>query len=119
MHLTKANYEIYAAKHYTNTLCLSRSEFEEDLALSDLAKRMARKIIKRSSVNIRLLCNHILCFTNNFEIHAAKNMLLFDTTDEEKQVIKTVLNYLGLITPSEISHIRYHLPTAKLLKEMD
>lgn len=119
MQLNKSNYELYAAKHYVNNLCLSRKEFEEDLAYTHLAKKMTRKIIKGSSVNIRLLCNHILCFTNNFEMQAAKNLLMFEASEEEKQVLKTILNYFGFIAKGEMSDIRFHLRTAKLLKEMD
>ena len=119
MNLNNFNYEIYAAKNYTNETCLSREEFEEDLERANLSKKMARKVIRGSSVNIRLLCNHVLCFTNNFEIEAAKRLLMFDSSEEERQVIKTVLNYLGFIAPGELPHIKFHLTTAKLLKEMD
>ena len=119
MQLNKFNGEVYAAKHYTNETCLSRTEFMEDLARADLAQKMARKVIRGSSVNIRLLCNHVLCFTNNFEISAAKNMLMFDITNEEREVLKTILNYFGFLRPGELPHIKFHLETAKLLKEMD
>lgn len=119
MQLNKFNIEIYAAKHYTNETCLSRSEFEEDLARAELAKKMARKVIRGSTVNIRLLCNHVLCFTNNFEMNAAKNLLMFDTTETEREVLKTILNYFGFLIPGEMPHIKFHLTTAKLLKDMD
>lgn len=119
MQLNEYNIKIFAAKHYTNEACLDNEEFEEDFTRSVLARKMCRKIIRGASVNIRLLCNHVLCFTNNFEIDAAKELLFFQSTAEEKEVFKTILNYFGFIAVGEKPEIKFHLPTAKLLKEMD
>lgn len=119
MQLNKFNIEVFAARNYINEACLSREEFEEDFQRSELARKMTRKIIRGASVNIRLLCNHILCFTNNFQIEAAKQILLFEATEEEKQVLKTVLNYFNFVGENEMTDTRFHLETAKLLKEMD
>ena len=119
MQLNNYNIEVYAAKHYINEACLSKEEFLEDLRRSELARKMARKIIRGASVNIRLLCNHVMCFTNNFHPDAAKKILFFDATEEEQQVIKTILNYFGFLRRDEYLNVKFHLPTAKLLKEMD
>ena len=119
MELTKNNIEMYAMKHYTNELCLSKDEFLEDLQRYKLARKLARKIAAGKSENIRLLCNHILCFTNNFQLPAAKNILLFGASDQEKSVMKTVLNYLGFIHEKEMMYIRIDINTAIALKNMD
>jgi hypothetical protein len=119
MELTKDNIVLFAAKYYTNENCSSMEEFEEDLHQSVLSKKLARKIISKSSVNIRLLCNHVQCFTNNFELQAAKKILMFEAKENEKKVIKTVLNYFGFIQVGEMNDTPFCLETAKMLKEMD
>lgn len=119
MILTNDNLSLFAAKNYLNEFCLSIEEFNEDLAVYKLAQKMAKKIPKGRKTNIRLLCNHVQLFTNNFEIQAAKHILFHNLSDEEKTVMKTILNYFGFLAPNEMPEVKFHLVTAKLLKEMD
>lgn len=117
MELNKNNLEIFAAKYYNNHLCLNKEEFYEDLGLRKLVRKMAKKFSERTSSNIRLFCNHVILFTNNFEIEAAKKILLFELNEKETVVLKTVFTYLGYTRPDEVkSHDTY---TAFALKEMD
>ena len=94
-------------------------EFYEDLRQNDLAKKLAKKISKNKSANIRLLCNHIQCFTNNFDLYGAKKILMFEIEENQKKIIKTVLNYFGFIEVYEMKDTPFCLETAKLLKDMD
>lgn len=119
MELTESNLEIYAAKYYRSESCLSREEFVEDLNRHKLAKKLTKKFAAEKSENIRLLCNHVLCFTNSFDLPAAKNILMFGISEKEKMVMKTVLNYFGFLLPNEMPNIKFDLYTAKVLKEMD
>tara|TARA_S200002703_G_scaffold149187_2_gene146508 strand:- start:7656 stop:8024 length:369 start_codon:yes stop_codon:yes gene_type:complete len=119
MELTESNLEIYAAKHYRSESCLSKEEFLEDYNRHKLAKKLTKKFAAEKSENIRLLCNHILCFTNSFELPAAKNILMFGITEKEKSVMKTVLNYFGFLISGELPQVKFDLYTAKVLKEMD
>ena len=119
MDLNDSNLEIYAAKSYRSESCLSSEEFLEDLYRHKLAKKLTKKFAAKKSENIRLLCNHILCFTNSFELSAAKNILMYGISEKEKEVMKTVLNYFGFLIPNEMSNIKFDLYTAKILKEMD
>ena len=119
MDLNESNLEIYAAKYYRSVSCLSKEEFLEDLNRHKLAKKLTKKFAAEKSENIRLLCNHILVFTNSFELSAAKNILMYGITEKEKCVMKTVLNYFGYLLPNEMSNIKFDLYTAKNLKEMD
>jgi len=119
MDLNESNLEIYAAKYYRSVSCLSKEEFLEDLNRHKLAKKLTKKFAAEKSENIRLLCNHILVFTNSFELSAAKNILMYGITEKEKSVMKTVLNYFGYLLPNEMSNIKFDLYTAKNLKEMD
>lgn len=119
MDLNDSNLEIYAAKYYRSDSCLSKEEFTEDLYRHKLAKKLTKKFAAKKSENIRLLCNHVLCFTNSFELLAAKNILMYGVSEKEKEVMKTVLNYFGFLIPNEMPNIKFDLYTAKILKEMD
>jgi len=117
MELNKNNLQIFAAKYYNNRLCLTKEEFYEDLGRRKLVKKMTKKFAERKSKNIRLFCNHVISFTNNFEIEAAKKILMQGLSEEEVAVLGTVFTYLGYTTANEIR--KYDIYTARYLKEMD
>ena len=119
MELTDSNLPVYASKFYTNLNCVDLEEYLEDLNRYKLIQRLSKKIGLGKSESIRLLCNHVVCFTNNFEVEAAKRILMFGAEDIEREVIKTVLNYLGFLEIDEMKEIQFNLITAKALKEMD
>lgn len=119
MELNSDTLEYFAAKNYKNPFCHSKAEFLEDLNRFKLAKKLAKKINTDKTKNIRLLVNHVICFTNNFELQAAKKILFFFAVDKEKEVFKTVLTYLSLVDKNEYTDVNHCLLTAKLLKEMD
>jgi len=119
MKITSDNLVVAAARSYTNESCLSTEEFLEDLSLHLIIKRLARKISKGSSKNLRLLTNHIICFTNNFEIQFAKQVLIFDAGKKEERVINAVLLYLGFLAKHEYTVNNLDYETLTLLKEMD
>lgn len=119
MVLNKDNIEVFAAKFYTNKYCQTKDEFLSDLGRVKLACKLARKVNNSRSQNMRLLLNHVICFTNNFELSAAKQLVLFVATDKEKPVFKTMLTYLNLLDRNEWTDIPHSLETAKLLKDLD
>ena len=119
MELTPNNTEVFAAKYYINELCVDREEFEEDFRRFVSVKKMVSRLKKGKPSNIRLLCNHILCLTNVFELHAVKTILLFSADEEDKRIFKTLFNYFGFIAQGEMNDVRFSLMTAKLLKEKD
>ena len=119
MNLTSDNLEVVAAKYYTNTSCLSTEEFLEDLSKHKIIKKLAKKISAGNSRNLRLLTNHIICFTNNFEPKFAKHVLLMDCNNTQQKVIRAVLLYLGYLHSHEYTTALLDYDTVKLLKEMD
>lgn len=119
MELNDSNIEIYAAKYYRSESCLSKEEFLEDFVRHKLAKKLIKKFANEKSDNIRLLCNHVLCFTNNFELDAAKKILMYGLNEKEQRVMKTVLNYFGFLLVNEMPNVKFDLYTATFLKEMD
>lgn len=118
MKITSENLEVYAARFYRNELCSTTLEFEEDFKLFRMVKSLSKKIHSNRGENIRLLCNHIICLGNTFEITAVKDILKF-ICNEELPIIKTIFLYLNFIESYEWPDTDYCLKTAKLLKEMD
>lgn len=119
MDLTRQNIEIFAARHYLNEFCVSREDFEEDFRRFSSIKKMVKRIKIKKETNIRLLCNHVLCCANVFELNAMKKILFFNLEEEDKEIMKTLLNYFGFIRQDEMKDVKFSLTTAKLLKEMD
>lgn len=119
MKITSENLEVLAAKAYTNVSCLSTEEFLDDLSKHKIIKKLARKISRGNSKNLRLLTNHIICFTNNFELRFSKSLLLDSTDSKESRVIRTVFLYLGFLDKHEYSTVLLDYDTVTLLKEMD
>jgi hypothetical protein len=119
MNLNSDNLEVYAARFYMNPGCISKEEFLEDLYHHKTIKRLARKISKGNSKNLRLLTNHIISFTNNFEPVFAKSVLMMEGSEHEKKVIRAVLLYLGFLSKTEYTAALLDFETIKMLKEMD
>lgn len=119
MQLNSKNLKVFAAKHYTNDNCESIEEFEEDFKKFMLSNKMFTRIVNGRVSSIRLLCNHVITLTNNFEVDAVKRIMLFLCNEKEKESCKTVLNYLNFLSPLEWQEVKFCLQTAILLKEMD
>jgi len=107
-----------AIKAYVETNITSQKDFEEDYQRFMLAKKLASRIHAGRSNNIRLLCNHLVCITNVFDVQGAKDILRH-LCGEELSTIKTVLTYLNFLDVHEWNDASHCILTAKLLKEMD
>lgn len=117
MKLNHETYRLYAAKHYTNTNCEDIKEFSEDLARAQLAKKLLKRWKDGHNINVRLLLNHIIMFTNVFEITAAKDMLMF-VAAEHASAMKTLLLYLNFLADGEYKKVKYDLTMVKELKNL-
>lgn len=119
MQLDKKNYEVYAFAAYTNKSCFSRKEFLEDLKKAQYAKKLTKKLNDGKEINIRLLVNHVILFTNVFELSCAKELLMFNCSEEEKSMFKTILLFLGFMEKDEMPEIKWHLKVAQMLKDQN
>lgn len=117
MDLTKDNFDVYAAKHYTNERCLTIEEFKEDLKIHKNIKRYVKRVSSGKQTNIRAFINQIVLFTNNFEIEAARKLLTFGLNEEEIKVLNTIFLYLGFTKQGE--PLKVDDKTALALKELD
>lgn len=119
MKVNSENLEVLAAKAYMNASCLTTEEFLEDLFQYKMIKKLAKKISRGNSKNLRLLTNHIICFTNNFELNFSKEVLFMESDEEESKVIRAVLLYLGFLKKNEYTTALLDYNTVRLLKDMD
>lgn len=96
--LTDDNFELYAAKAYTNEACLSKCEFEADVRLFNSVARG----LKHDMKSLRLLVNYVVQIFNNFALPDAFHLLLFKVEDEQHAKLKTILWALNMIPKSSV-----------------
>jgi len=121
--MTDKAIEIFGMKNvalmgYTNATISTQEEFEEDFAKFMMAKKLATRIYLGKTDSIRLLCNHIICITNVFDVTTVKHIFK-DLCTAEISSIKTVMTYLNFLDTKEWADVKHCLRTAELLKEMD
>lgn len=97
MTLSNKNFIQFAAHNYTN-VCLSRSEFFDDLGRIKYIKKLLNKVCRRNQcANDRLILNHLISFYNVFDNTAANKMLFFKCEKKTHETLKTYLSYLNYL----------------------
>lgn len=76
MILTKSNFDLYAAKAYTNPSCMSRREFDDDVSRIRYVGRLLSRYYKTGELKTRLILNHTVVAYNMFGT-ACTAMMLF------------------------------------------
>ena len=116
--LTSDNFELFAAKYYTNPACLATDDFYEDLAKFKYVVRLFRRYRYSGEIKERLVLNHIIGIYNVFQIQAATRMLFYKIDEELWPTLKTILIYLNYLPPSLYSDISIDLRIANNLKDI-
>lgn len=116
--LNNENFEIFAAKYYSNPACLTVDDFKEDLARFKYINRLLRKYDETGEIQLRLLLNHIIIIFNVFEIRAASRMIFYRTDIKHWSIVKTILLYLNLLPLDEKQDVYTDLYISKKLKEL-
>lgn len=92
--LTDENFMIYAMKCYDSPNCIM-SEFEEDLKRIKYVKRLIKRYKTTGELKERLILNHIIILSNVFGTRNAVRMLFFRLDEQDYQILKTFLLFLG------------------------
>ena len=95
--LDNDNFELYAAKHYRNSSCISTEEFYEDVARFKYVLRLLRRYRQSGLIQERLILNHIIVIYNVFEIFAANKMMFFKIDEDLWPSLKSFLIYLNYL----------------------
>ena len=85
--LNDANFELYAANHYSNSACLGIEDFKEDLQRFKYINRLLRKYDKSGIISERLILNHIITIYNDFERPAATTMIFYRTETKHSKYV--------------------------------
>ena len=92
--LNDDNFMIYAIKCYDSPNCIM-SEFEEDLKRIKYVKRLIKRYKTNGELKERLILNHIIILSNVFGTRNAVRMLFFRLDEQDYQILKTFLIFLG------------------------
>jgi hypothetical protein len=102
-------FELYAAKHYTNPRCISAAEFHDDLSRFSSVKRLLKRYVLTGILRERLLLNHLVVIHNVFSREGA-NRILFERSDPSlHSALKTCLVFLNLLP----DHLYVEVPLDK------
>lgn len=92
---------LYAAKHYNNKAATT-SEFVRDYAKLQQIRKTFNNYRKNKKLNIRLLLNQIVIFSNLFGVNAATKMLLCETDYIEHSALIPILVFLGYVGEEDL-----------------
>jgi len=92
--LNDENFLLYAMKCYDSPNCIM-SEFEEDLKRIKYVKRLIKRYKTNGELKERLILNHIIILSNVFGTRNAVRMLFFRLDEQDYQILKTFLIFLG------------------------
>lgn len=92
--LNDENFILYAMKCYDSPNCIM-SEFEEDLKRIKYVKRLIKRYKTTGELKERLILNHIIILSNVFGTRNAVRMLFFKLDEQDYQILKTFLLFLG------------------------
>lgn len=103
--ITNENVKMFALKHYDNPQCEGESEFEDDMKRFKYLKRLLRKYHDTGELKERLILNHIIVINNVFGADAGSTLLLFKIEPEFWGVLKTFMDFLGMLPEAELREI--------------
>lgn len=104
MKLNSNNFRMFAIQHYDNPQALDEDEFNRDMHLFTLIKRMLSLYNKNGELNERLLLNYVVTLYNLFGPLATSKMLFYYMPEEHYETLKTVLAFLGYL-PEQIEEV--------------
>lgn len=93
---------LFAAKNYNNKAATT-SEFIRDYAKLQQIRKTFNSYKKTKRLNIRLLLNQIVIFSNLFGVSAATRMLLCETDYIEHSALMPILVFLGYVGEEELT----------------
>ena len=93
--LNEKNIELYAAKMYSNSQCISIEEFHDDMKRIKYIKRLFNRYSGTGEIKERLILNHIVIFYNVFSVESATRILFCKLDKNLHSILKTFLVYFG------------------------
>lgn len=94
MILTKSNFDLYAAKAYTNPSCMSKHEFDDDVSRIRYVGRLLSRYYKTGELKTRLILNHTVVAYNMFGT-ACTAMMMFKINREFWPAMAPFIRQIG------------------------
>ena len=116
--LTNDNIIMFAIKHYDNPQCEGESEFNDDMKRFKYIKRLLKKYEEGGELKERLILNHITVINNLFGADAGSTLLLYKIEPKHWSVLKTFMNFLGMLPEGELKDIEEDIKVKKVLETL-
>ena len=116
--ITNENVIMFAIKHYDNPQCEGEVEFHDDMKRFKYIKRLLRKYHETGDLKERLILNHMIVINNLFGVDAASTLLVFKIEPEFWSVLKTFMDFLGMIPEGELKEIEIDTKVKEALEKL-
>jgi len=116
--LTNDNITMFAIKHYDNPQCEGEAEFHDDMKRFKYIKRLLRKYEETGELKERLLLNHMIVIFNVFGADAGSTLMLFKIEPNYLSVVKTFMNFLGMLPEGELKDVSEDEQVKKVLEKL-
>jgi len=119
--INDSNFEIIAAKLYSNPKCIDAQEFYQDLNRFKYIKKLVNRYQQSGILtpqSVRLILNHLTIVFNSFSMPGGVAMLRHKMTDEHMTIIKPFLVYLKAIQVTDMTDIDMDPIVVEALREI-
>ena len=116
--INEENFELYAARCYSNPQCMSVEEFYHDLQRFKYLKKLLNRYVSNNDLQERLILNHIVVIYNVFGIEPANKMLNYKIEDDYWPVLKPFLIYLNFIKETDYISVPLDWTIVKQLRSL-
>ena len=116
--ITNENVIMFAIKNYDNPQCEGEAEFHDDMKRFKYIKRLLRKYHETGELKERLILNHMIVINNLFGVDAASTLLVFKIEPEFWSVLKTFMDFLGMLPEGELKEIEIDLTVKEALEKL-
>jgi hypothetical protein len=116
--LDDKNFEIYAARNYTNPRCLTIEDFQEDVLKFKYVVRLLNKYEKSGMINERLVLNHLILLYSVFETNAVNRILFYKIKEPLWPALKAFMIYLNRVPEDRYMNVTVDLKIVKKLQEL-
>ena len=110
--LNSKNVVMFAIKHYSNPSLRGEDEFDEDYKKF----KLMNKLLNSVNLNHRLILNTVIILQNTFTTEGVRALLFYHTNPKHWGQLKSILIYLGYLSPDEMVSI---VPDYDILQELE
>lgn len=101
LELTEDNFELYASKHYLKNKWATTDDFKSDMLRFTYITRLINRYYRDDDLKERLILNHIIILGNVLGPITTSKLLIFNTSEKLRPIVKTFLVYLNYLPEDE------------------